>query len=488
MIIKLEHEWNIGSQLDEGGFGKVYEASSSLGDGDQYVVKLVPKTEGASREQLFVEIEGGENIIPIIDSGETKDDWALVMPKAEKSLRAFMEEQTSSSTEELLPILIDIARALTSIDGKVVHRDLKPENILLLENVWCLADFGISRYAEASTAPDTQKYAWSAPYAGPERWRGEHADIKSDVYSFGVVAYELISANTPFRGPSREDYRVQHLHKKHESLTNAPAPLVDLIDECLYKPTATRPQPANILARLEKIQTSAISIEIPELQEANSKEVSRRSEEAAKKSELQTQMERREELFQNANDQLVKISNQLADAIIDNAPAATVSNRVQSSWLLDLGKAKMQFSPITRELFPDWGGREPQFDVVATAELSVTSQPNRFGHEGRSHSLWFCDYESTGDYAWYEVAFMISPFIQRSSSIKPFALEPGKEPGGAVSSAMSEMQVAVPFKKVGSESLPHFIQWWAEYLARSSVNGCVNPTQMPERATGGPWR
>jgi serine/threonine protein kinase len=49
-----------------------------------------------------------------------------------------------------IPILADIATALADLDGKVVHRDLKPENVLLLNGTWCLADFGISRYAEAT--------------------------------------------------------------------------------------------------------------------------------------------------------------------------------------------------------------------------------------------------------------------------------------------------------------------------------------------------
>jgi serine/threonine protein kinase len=48
----------------------------------------------------------------------------------------------------------DVAVALVDLAGKVVHRDLKPENVLLLNGTWCLADFGISRYAEATTAPE----------------------------------------------------------------------------------------------------------------------------------------------------------------------------------------------------------------------------------------------------------------------------------------------------------------------------------------------
>lgn len=78
-----------------------------------------------------------------------------------------------------------IATALAASDGRVVHRDLKPENVLYLDGHWCLADFGIARHAEASTALDTRKLAMDPHYAAPERWRFERATSAADVYSLG---------------------------------------------------------------------------------------------------------------------------------------------------------------------------------------------------------------------------------------------------------------------------------------------------------------
>lgn len=111
-----------------------------------------------------------------------------------------------------------IAATLVDLDGRVVHRDLKPENVLLHGGHRCLADFGISRYAEATTAPDTRKYAMSPPYAAPEQWRFERAGTPADAYAFGVMAYELLSGSLPFTGP---DFRDQHLNKVPEPLTAA---------------------------------------------------------------------------------------------------------------------------------------------------------------------------------------------------------------------------------------------------------------------------
>lgn len=108
--------------------------------------------------------------MPILDSGEAGNAWALAMPRAEGSLRAHLDAVGGQlGVEEALTVLTHIATALADIDGRVVHRDLKPENVLLLEGNWCLADFGIAPYAEASTAPDTRKAAMSAAYAAPER-------------------------------------------------------------------------------------------------------------------------------------------------------------------------------------------------------------------------------------------------------------------------------------------------------------------------------
>ena len=124
-----------------------------------------------------------------VNYGEMDDAWVLVMPRADRSLR---DELTGAggrvSLDGTVAVLRDVAAALADMDGRVVHCDLKPENILLLHGACCLADFGISRYAEASTASDTRKFAMSPPYAAPERWRAERATIATDVYALGVIA------------------------------------------------------------------------------------------------------------------------------------------------------------------------------------------------------------------------------------------------------------------------------------------------------------
>lgn len=82
---ELGQIWKLRERIGGGGFGQVYEANSETHD--SAVIKLVPKDPGAERELLFADLKGIRNIIPILDQGETEDSWALVMPRAEKSLR-----------------------------------------------------------------------------------------------------------------------------------------------------------------------------------------------------------------------------------------------------------------------------------------------------------------------------------------------------------------------------------------------------------------
>ncbi len=151
MGAEFSRRWEIGAQLGAGGFGRVFVATGD--DGTAAAAKFVPKAPGAERELLFVQLDNVRNVVPVIDYGEMGDAWVLVMPRADRSLR---DELTGAggrvSLDGTVAVLRDVADALADMDGRAVHRDLKPENILLLHGAWCRGDFGISRYAEASTA------------------------------------------------------------------------------------------------------------------------------------------------------------------------------------------------------------------------------------------------------------------------------------------------------------------------------------------------
>jgi serine/threonine protein kinase len=485
--LALGRVWTIGDRIDGGGFGQVYFATS---DGEEAAVKLVPIAPGADRELLFSNLGDVRNIIPIIDSGEHQGYWVLVMPRAEMSLRKHLNDSGGQlSLPESVEVLKDICDALTDLADRVVHRDLKPENVLRLNGRWCLADFGISRYAEATTAPDTRKFSLSPPYAAPERWRSERATPAADVYAVGVMAYEMVTGHWPFPGPAIEQFREQHLHENAPELEEAPTALGALVHECLYKAPETRPGPANVRARLERVTQQPQSAGLTRLLQANRGQVRRQGDESRQQSEARTEAERRSAMAEAAQRSLLRISSALRDAIADAAPAATVRTSSGGGWTITLAQAELTLLGSSPHHQGEWGGwQAPHFDVVCASGLQLKIPRNRYDYQGRSHSLWFGNIQALSEYSWFETAFMTSVFSPRQRPERPFALNPGENAAKAVWQGMAEFQVAWPFTPLIVGELDEFIDRWAGWFA-DAVEGRLNfPASMPERNPQGSWR
>lgn len=486
-VVALEHTWEVGAALGSGGFGQVFEA-----EGPQAAaIKFVPKMPGADRELLFADIPSAPSIMPVIDSGEHGDFWVIVMPRADGSLRQTIELTPGEPLppETAITILLDVCDALVALGGRVVHRDLKPENILRLGDNWVVADFGIARYAEATTAPETQKYAFSAPYCAPERWRHERATTSSDIYSFGVLAFELLTSSWPFPGPRIEDFREQHLHHPAPS-TNLPKPLGSLIDECLFKAAEARPSPSNVRARLERALEGPRLQGLAALQQANQENTRRASEAARAASVARTDAERRAALADAAGRLHAGIAEELVDAIRDAAPTARVTqDRRGRGFVVRLGDATLTMTGPDGGTPVTWGGWDPPaFDVVSFGEIRIDIPIDRSEYAGRSHSLWYGDVQVAGQYGWFEVAFMVSPLMPYRTKLSPAALDPGEDAAKAVWSGMAEVQLAWPFSPLVPGELDDFIDRWATWLALGSTGSLSYPSSMPERPTQGSFR
>jgi serine/threonine protein kinase len=502
MEIELKQIWTLGSQLGSGGFGRVFEAESKNGD-VKAAIKLIPKAPGSDRELLFEDLSGVRNIVPIIDSGEFKNQWVLVMPLAEKSLRDYLKEKGKLPVFEAVSILSDIATALSDIQVKVVHRDLKPENILLLDGQWCISDFGISRYAEASTAADTHKYSWTGAYNAPERWQYHRATAASDMYSLGVIAFELITGERPFPGI---DPRQEHLTQNPPQLTDCPPLLTVLVAQCLMKAPEVRPLAKDFISRLGPIlrpSSGGASL----LQSANLAQSQEQASEMAQRSAAEDEKERRREIVKSASQFFSMTLNQLEQSILDNAPNAKIE-QIQSTRIREgaigrivhnlsgegpyglsakLGSATLTVQPVQETDNSNWGYYKPVFQVLAHTSIGVQIPPNSYGYEGREHSLWYCDAEEEGVFHWHETAYMITPTIPKRRRQNPFSLVPAEDSGKALSRTMAEYQVAWPFMKIEIGNEHEFLDRWMNWFAQGAMNQLSQPSTMPERNTYG-WR
>ncbi|WP_223185770.1 protein kinase domain-containing protein [Streptomyces sp. CBMA152] len=180
MRLELNREWVVGEPIGEpGGFGAVYAAHDA--DGLPAAVKLVPKRPGAERELLFTELDGVRNVVPTLDNGEHEDQWVLVMPRAQKSLRAHLQQQGALPLAEAVRVLTDIAETLTDLDGRVVHRDLKPENESLSSN---------------PSVPHRSPPAAAAPVLWADDWGSRTGSQVQEVAGVGVAWRAVLTAET----------------------------------------------------------------------------------------------------------------------------------------------------------------------------------------------------------------------------------------------------------------------------------------------------
>lgn len=490
MDVRLERQmWRIGDRLGGGGFGQVYEAQGP--DGVDRVAKLVPKEPGAERELLFgdaLNAAASPNVVPVVDRGETDDAWVIIMPRAEKSLRQHLEAHGEPTLElgEIAEILSHVAAALAHLAGEIVHRDIKPENVLLLDGSWCLADFGISRYAAATTGANTRKFSLTPAYGSPEQWRGERATSASDVYALGAMAYELLAGHPPFPGPDVEDFREQHLQETPAPLASGTGRLRTLIEECLYKEPAARPTPSNLLARLERARDEPRSVGATRLAQANQAVAQRAAQSHIEEASRRETLLRRSRIASDGERAYAAFVLPMLEAIESDAPAAKVARGEGNgtmAFVARLGDGTLGMSnpaPVG-----EWEG---PFSVVASAVLTVRRQDaNQFGWTGRSHSLWFCDAFEADRFSWCELAFMESPFSGDRPSFEPYAGEPDQV-GIAFSNVMGTMQLAWGLDELDRDDPAELIDRWLGWFADAVEGRLHRPSSMPERRGERAWR
>jgi serine/threonine-protein kinase len=450
--------------LAEGGFGQVFEAEPEHREADSrtYVIKLVPKEPGAERELLFPRVPDARNVVPVLDRGETNHHYFLIMPRADQSLKDAMVSLPFTQ-QPVIAVAVDIADALGDLDGFVVHRDIKPANILRLDGRWCLSDFGISRYAEASTAPLTRKLAMTAAYAAPERWRYQHATSSTDVYSLGITLYEMLAGFLPFAGPTREDYREQHLHSTAPVITTISPELDALVRECLYKAPESRPTARAISRRLRDFDNVAADRDLDLLKRANQKVSIQRADHERESSQENSDAVRREELVDSAFKSFTTIATKTSTAVSRAAPEArTLGDDAGDGWKAVLGSVSFRLAK-PRPAVPDVYLSPTNSHAIHVVAYSSIGLEDADGL-GLSHSLWYCNAADPRIYRWYEIGF--SGRMQLHSH-RPFALDPHQEEAAvAIRSDSLGVYIEFPFEEV-SFSPDGLIRRWTEHVAKA---------------------
>ncbi|RME74920.1 MAG: serine/threonine protein kinase, partial [Planctomycetota bacterium] len=139
-----------------------------------------------------------------------------------EDLGEIIDRQGTMEVEEVIPIMITIAKALQYIEEKgMVHRDLKPDNILIgYDGTVKLCDYGLLRRKKVSTAITSAGISIGTPnYMSPEQAKGDvELDIRSDIYSLGMTLYHLLTGKTPFESTSVTLTLSRHIFEKVPSI------------------------------------------------------------------------------------------------------------------------------------------------------------------------------------------------------------------------------------------------------------------------------
>ena len=150
----------------------------------------------------------------------------IAMPLCDESLMDRLHACRAKShpgvpRDELLGYMDELARAVDFLneprhktgDGGLVgvqHRDIKPHNIFLVGGSARLADFGLAKVLEASSASHTG--AMSPHYVAPEVIEGR-VSRWSDQYSLAVTYAQLRTGRLPFAGDAIPQVFYKHLHE-----------------------------------------------------------------------------------------------------------------------------------------------------------------------------------------------------------------------------------------------------------------------------------
>lgn len=165
--------------------------------------------------------------------------------------------------EETMGILRQVASGLAvAHDKSIVHRDIKPSNILIAPGgIVKILDFGLAKLTDADEADGgaltrSGDTLGTAAYMSPEQIGGERVDFRTDMWALGVVAFELLTGERPFKGPTVGAVANQILTAPPPSLADRhpdiPRPLLQLISRLLDKRREGRPaHMSEIAAALE---------------------------------------------------------------------------------------------------------------------------------------------------------------------------------------------------------------------------------------------
>ena len=210
--------------LSSGGMGAVWLADHQ-GLKTRVVVKFMlvglDSSDSArsrfSREAAAAAQVKSPHVVQMLDHGVSDDGVPfIVMEHLEgHDLGDEIEKNGALDPAKVVSIVTQVAKALSKVHAAgLLHRDIKPDNIFLCageEELFVkLLDFGIAKSSAVDQGDGsldgetkTGQIVGTPFYMSPEQVTAQKViDHRSDLWALGVVAYEALTGQRPYDGPS----------------------------------------------------------------------------------------------------------------------------------------------------------------------------------------------------------------------------------------------------------------------------------------------
>jgi len=200
----------------------------------------------------------GPHVDRVLHVGVTEDGHPFVVrePSSDQTLSMLLEKMGSLPTESAVDVAIAICEALGSAHAVgLQHGELDPTMVHLGGTADAptnikIAGLGTSR--ALAMLPFDGRSLVSAALRAPELLLAEgEIDARADIYAVGVLLYTMLAGATPFGADSPSKRDLSATGDEPALLAGVPDGLAEIVDACLARDPALRPQTAaSLSARL----------------------------------------------------------------------------------------------------------------------------------------------------------------------------------------------------------------------------------------------
>lgn len=274
-------QYRLGKMLGQGGMGQVFMAEHVLLKRPCAIKLIAPEKDSdiAAIGSFEREVKAAArlthwNTIEIYDYGRTEDGtFYYVMELLDgMSLAEIVARHGPLSEGRLIYLLMQLCEALQEAHQTgLIHRDIKPANIFVTQlgcqyDVLKLLDFGLVKEQQRDVDQNRNRsgrFSGTPLYMSPEQATAYDAvDPRSDIYALGCIAYFSLAGTPPFVADCLTEVLQAHATQTAPSLRSqgfeVSEPLDCIIQDCLMKDPAQRPQSAADLAeRLSRLAQRA---------------------------------------------------------------------------------------------------------------------------------------------------------------------------------------------------------------------------------------